>query len=450
MRPRTTVLHVKSQSPLSHRQYLLLAIPLSISGISTPMLGAVDTAVVGRIPSPSSIGGVAVGALIFNTMYWLFGFLRVSTTGFTSQANGANNEKEKVLSFLRPMLMAVIFGVLFILLQRPILQVAIYFIGASKEVTTLASTYFSIRIWGAPFTLINYVMIGWLMGLGKVKLSLANQIVMSILNIFLAIIFVLGLGFGVAGVAFATLLSEISAVLFGVWIIFRSNELRLFQIKFQMLLETAPLMKMLKVNRDLLLRTVCLLAMTGIFTAKGAGMGEVTLAANAILLQIHYMMAYFFGGIANASSIIVGRAIGGGNLSLYKRSLSLSAQWGFLSALVLCMCILFFGENIISIFTTISEVKDFTKEFLVWMMIYPFVGFWGLQLEGIFSGATEVRYIRDSILLALLVYLLANWLFIPILNNNGVWLAFILFSSARSFFLSLFIPKLTRKICLND
>ncbi|MGO4889965.1 MATE family efflux transporter [Anaerobacillus sp. MEB173] len=446
MKLETESIKIQSKSPFSNKEYLTLAIPLIVAGISTPVLGAVDTAVVGRMPDPSFIGGVAVGTLIFNTMYWLLGFLRVSTTGFTSQAQGSNNEMEMTLSFLRPMVIAVLFGIFFIAVQYPILQAACYLVGASEAVTNHAETYFSIRIWGAPFTLLSYVIIGWLVGLGKVRLSLTTQIFMNVLNIILDLIFVLGFGFGVAGVASATLISEISAVLFGLLMIYRAQQLHISKIKVNMILETAPLMKMLKVNRDLFLRTVCLLTMTVIFTAKGASMGEVTLAANAILLQIHYLLAYFFGGFANASSILVGRAIGSKDEDLYKRAFTLSAQWGILSAIVLSICISILGEYVVSLFTTISIVKEITVSLLIWMIIFPFVGFWYAQLEGIFSGATEAKFIRNSIILALLVFFTANWLFIPLYENNGLWLAFILFMLARSLFLWMYVPKLRKNI----
>jgi MATE family multidrug resistance protein len=444
MKVATASLELKKSLILSQRQYLILAIPLIISGISTPILGAVDTAVVGRIPDPASIGGVAIGAVIFNTMYWLLGFLRVSTSGFTAQAEGANNQNEMLLSFFRPMIMAIIFGLFFIIFQHPILQVALALLGGSEAVSSFAATYFSIRIWGAPFILLSYVMIGWLIGMGKVRLALATQIMMNLLNIILDIVFVLGLGMGVSGVAYATLISEISAILFGAWLIFHTNRVKMSHLKLQMLIESEPLIKMLKVNRDLFLRTVCLLAMTGIFTAKGASMGELTLAANAILLQIHYIMAYLFGGFANASSIIVGRAIGARNQPLYTRAFFLSAQWGFVAAIVLSIFILFWGESIVALFTTITEVREVAIDLLIWMLIFPFVGFWGLQLDGIFSGATEAKSIRDSMILALIVFVLAIWLFVPIYHNHGIWLAFVLFSFARSIFLSLFVPKLTR------
>ncbi|MDT8861404.1 MATE family efflux transporter [Alkalihalobacillus sp. MEB130] len=444
MKAATSALQLKQAETISHKEYLVLAVPLIISGISTPILGAVDTAVVGQIPNPASIGGVAIGAVIFNTMYWLLGFLRVSTSGFTAQAEGANNQTEVFLSFLRPMIMAIFFGLFFILFQQPILQLALRLLGGSEAVSSFAAAYFSIRIWGAPFILLSYVMIGWLIGMGKVRLALATQILMNVLNIILDLVFVLRFGMGVNGVAYATVISEISAVMFGAWVIFRANKDKIGQISVRLLANSKTLIKLLQVNRDLFLRTVCLLAMTGIFTAKGASMGEVTLAANAILLQIHYIMAYLFGGFANASSILVGRAIGGNNLSLYKRAFSLSAQWGFVSAIGLSLIIVVSGQQIVELFTTIVEVRVIALDVLIWLIIFPFVGFWGLQLEGIFSGATEAKSIRDSIALALIVFIGAIWLLVPLYQEHGIWIAFVLFSLSRSIFLSFYVPKLTR------
>ncbi|WP_347553172.1 MATE family efflux transporter (plasmid) [Pseudalkalibacillus hwajinpoensis] len=434
-----------STTSFSHREYLVIALPLIISGISTPILGAVDTAVVGRIPDPASIGGVAVGAVIFNTMYWLLGFLRVSTSGFTAQAEGAKNQNEMILSLLRPMILAILFGMFFIILKGPISTIALSLIGGSEEVSSFASTYFSIRIWGAPFILLSYVIIGWLIGMGKVRLALATQIWMNVSNIILDLVFVLELGMGVKGVAYATLIAEVSAVVLGTWLLYLTNKERIAHIKLSMLLEKEPILKMMKMNRDLFLRTLCLLTMTILFTSIGASMGEVTLAANAILLQIQYIIAYLFGGFANASSILVGRGIGKSNLFLYKRAFTLSAQWGFASAILLSLSVFIFGESIVSLFTTITEVKAVSEDFLVWMLVFPIVGFWGLQLEGIFSGATEAKSIRDSIALALIVFIMALWLFIPLYQNHGLWLAFIAFSLSRSLFLSLFVPKLTRE-----
>lgn len=250
MRSVLTSAPLHKGSIFTHREYLTLAIPLIISGISTPILGAVDTAVVGRLPDASAIGAVALGAVIFNTMYWLLGFLRVSTTGLTSQANGANDAKEMALACLRPMFLAVFIGSLFIILQIPILKLSLYLFGTSESVGDLVSTYFSIRIWGAPFALLNYVLIGWLMGLGKVKLSLSTQITMNVLNIVLDLLFVLVFGLGVAGVAYATVIAEISAIFIGLFFMIRTKLIDLSLIQWRILIEKAPLVKMLKVNRD--------------------------------------------------------------------------------------------------------------------------------------------------------------------------------------------------------
>ncbi|ADC51552.1 DNA-damage-inducible MATE, Na+/Multidrug efflux [Alkalihalophilus pseudofirmus OF4] len=431
---------------VSQRQYLLLAIPLIISGISTPILGAVDTAVIGRMPDAAAIGGVAIGAVIFNTMYWLLGFLRVSTSGFTAQASGANNYQEMMLSFIRPMILALLFGFFFITFQQPIIKITISILGGSETVSAFAESYFSIRIWGAPFALANYVIIGWLIGMGRVRLSLITQLFMNLLNIILDLVFVLGLNMGVQGVASATLIAEVSAVLFGIGLILYTKDITFSSISYSKIMDVHPLLKMAKVNRDLFLRTICLLIMTGIFTAMGASMGEVTLAANAILLQIHYLMAYLFGGFANASSILVGRAIGENNKEVYKRAYKLSAQWGISSAVIMALVMWLLGPEILSLFTTIPEVRATAHTFLIWMVLFPIVGFWGLQLEGIFSGATEAKSIRNSIFYALIVFLLVIWLLVPVFLNHGIWFAFIIFSLSRSIFLSLFIPKLNRML----
>ncbi|WP_170885480.1 MATE family efflux transporter [Bacillus alkalicellulosilyticus] len=448
MKPEISPLQHKRVSVLSQRHYLVLAIPLIISGISTPLLGAVDTAVVGQIPDPAVIGGVAIGAVIFNTMYWLLGFLRVSTSGFTAQAEGANNQTEVLLSFVRPMILAVLSGLLFIICQQPILHISLALFGGSELVSMYASTYFSIRIWGAPFLLLSYVMVGWMVGMGKVRLALVTQLWLNVINIILDFVFVLGLGMGVTGVAYATLIAEVTAVLFGAVVIVRTKQVKFSDVKAKLLIQSEPLLKMLKVNRDLFLRTVCLLIMTGMFTSSGASMGEVTLAANAILLQIHYIIAYFFGGFANASSILVGRAVGAKNIDLYKRAYILSGQWGGGAAIVLSSVILFFGEPIVSLFTTSAEVRELATSLLIWMIIFPIVGFWALQLEGIFSGATEAIAVRNSIALALLFFLAALWTLVPLLGNTGLWIAFLTFSLGRSIFLSLYVPKVTRTIFL--
>ncbi|WP_226526961.1 MATE family efflux transporter [Metabacillus niabensis] len=444
MNSKATSVQLESTKEITHRNYLLLAIPLIIAGISTPLLGAVDTAVVGRLPEPTAIGAVSVSAVIFNTMYWLLGFLRVGTTGLTSQASGANNEKEIVYSFIRPLFVAILIGCLFIFLQIPILKGSLYLFGASQTLEELTSTYFSIRIWGAPFALINYVLIGWLMGIGKVRLSLATQISMNLVNIVLDLLFVLVFGWGVAGVALATVIAETSTVIIGLFFVVKSKQLSSFSLNLFSILQKEPIIRMLIMNRDLFLRAVCLLLMTGIFTTIGARMGEIELAANAILLQVHYIMAYLLSGFANASSILVGRSIGSNNQSLYNRTLTLSLRWGLSSAICLSLLMVLFGNVIIMAFTSIEEVKNLAVELFIWMAVYPIVAFWGLQLEGVFSGATEAKFIRNSIFYALILFIFSIWLFGSTITPHELWFSFHLFTFGRSLFLSLSLKRLSK------
>lgn len=435
----------EKKNMIKHRDYLKLAVPLIIAGISTPILGAIDTAVVGRMSEPAAIGGVAIGAVIFNTMYWLLGFLRVSTSGFTAQAEGSNNDKEMLLSLIRPTLLSFLFGILFILFQRPILSIFLALMGGSDAVLESGASYFVVRIWGAPFILMSYTIIGWLIGLGKVRLSLATQVMMNVINIILDFVFVFGFGMGVVGVAYATVIAEISVILIAIILVLKNQLPNLKKLDSATIFEPDALWSMLKVNRDLFLRTVCLITMTFTFTSKGANMDVTVLAANAILLQMQYIMAYFFGGFANASSILVGRAVGRKQMGLYRQAYRFSAQWGLLSAVMMASIIVLFGDQLILLFTTIPDVQVLVSHMLFWMIMFPLVGFWGLQLEGIFSGATEAKSIRNAIFFALIIFLIAINILVPYFSYHGMWLAFILFSLSRSIFLSLYVPKLNSR-----
>ncbi|MEH7429937.1 MATE family efflux transporter, partial [Priestia megaterium] len=283
---------------MNHRTYLTLAIPLTISTMTTPLLGAVDTAVVGQLSAPAYIAGVAVGTLIFNTLYWVFGFLRVSTSAFAAQANGASDPDQGVLALSRPFLLALIVGMLFILLQWPIEHAALLVISPDADVSRFAVEYFRIRIWGAPFILMNYVILGWLMGMAKIKESLCLQILTNVLNMLLAILFVHVFSFDVQGVATATLIAEVTAFILGLFIILKVSPFKWKMPSIQALIDTNSTKRMFNVNKDLFIRTICLLVVINMFTAKGASFGTEFLAANAVLFQIHYIMAYFFDGFA--------------------------------------------------------------------------------------------------------------------------------------------------------
>lgn len=434
-------MNFKGGEALNHRSYLSLAIPFIISTMTTPLLGVIDTAVVGQLSDPSYIGGVAVGTIIFNTMYWLFGFLRVSTSGFAAQALGANDQVAGILALLRPLLIALVVGMSFILLQWPIEYLSLTIIHPEQDVSTLASHYFSIRIWGAPFALMNYVILGWLMGMAKVKETLFLQVYMNVFNIILDFLFVKLYHLDVNGVAIATLIAEVSTFVIGVLLLKRYSRFPFKWPSQKVLLDSAPFKRMMSVNRDLLIRTICLLIVFNVFTVKGASFGTEILAANAILIQVQFVMAYILDGFANASSIFSGKAVGSKNERLLDRTISLSCQWAIFSSMLIAATYYIFKEPIIQLFTKNNQVIELVEKYDAWIVLFPISSSFGLILYGIFTGATETVPVRNSMMFSLCIYLLSLYLILPKYDNHGLWLAFILFSLGRSVFLTMYLSS---------
>lgn len=437
--------HSIHKSP-SHRDYLLLSLPLIVSTITTPLLGLVDTAVVGHLFDPAYLGGTAIGTLIFNTMYWLFGFLRVSTSGFAAQARGRNDIQEGVADLIRPLMIALVIGLIFIALQIPILQTSLFLMQPGADIAHWAGVYFHIRIWGAPLTLLNYVLIGWLMGMSHIRQTLITQISMNVVNMLLAIWFTQGLGWGVAGVAAATLFAEALALVTGLYFVWRSPYMDRRAIRLKGMFVWNQLKPMFRANSDLLVRTICLLTMFNIFTAQSTSFGPEVLAANSILLQIHYMMAYFFDGLANASSIYAGQARGARSASLLRRSLTLSWVWTTVTALLLTLVYLAGREQFIALFTDNGAVIDLALQYNAWLLLFPLTTGFGLVFYGVFTGTTMTAPVRNSMLLSVVLFVIGCLVLIPAYGNHGLWSCFILFGIGRSVFLLLYVPGLEKRM----
>ncbi len=431
---------------MTHKAYLALALPLTITTITTPLLGAVDTAVVGHMSDPAYIAAVAVGTIIFNTMYWLFGFLRVSTTGFATQAHGAEDKEGMMLALIRPLLIALLVGITLIILQWSITRLFLPLLTPDQNVQSLATEYFSIRIWGAPFGLLNYVIIGWLMGMLMIKKTLFLQLYLNLTNIVLDLFFVIILNWGVPGVASATLISEVTTFVIGLIIVLKVSPFELKVPSMAKFMNTSSFKKMMQMNRDLFIRTFCLLIVFNLLTAKGASFGTEILAANAILIQIHFIMAYLFDGFANASSIMAGRAIGSRDHLLYNMTVRLSCQWAVFTSLIIAGAYYLFDYRIFRLFTKIPEVLEEAQTYQSWILLFPLLASFGIVLHGLYVGSTEAAPIRNSMIYALILFLMALFLTIPSMGNHGLWFAFILFSVARSFFLLLFVPGLQKKL----
>lgn len=421
------------------KNYLALVIPFIISTITTPLLGVVDTALVGHLPNPAFIAGIAVGAVIFNTIYWLFGFLRVSTTGFAAQA--LDNPILLRSSLIRPLFIAIFLGITFIVFQRVIFTASMQVIKPNEEVKYYADIYFSILIWGAPFVLINYVLVGWLMGMSKVKAVLFLQVLINLLNIFMAIIFVWGCHWDIQGVAFATLSAQIICTLLGIWFIYSYLPKTNQKTDLRSILTWQSLKGVILVNTNLMIRTICLLIVTNHFISIGSSFSTEVLAANAVLFQIHYLMAYLFDGFANASSVFSGKAKGTKNIDLYNQTLHWSLQACLICPIVLIVLWFGFDTYIIKLLTNQSEIIEICLNYQYWLIIFPIVVSGGLIYYGVFSGISYTSSIRDSMIFALALWLISQYICVPIWGNDGLWFSYILFSFGRTLFLVIWIKK---------
>ena len=436
---------------IRNTEYLKLALGFTLSTLTTPLLNSVDTAVVGNLSNPVFIGGVTLGGTIFNTIYWLFGFLRVSTSGYSAKAFGENNEKEEITVLIRPVLISLILGFLFVIFQKPILWGFIHFFDAGKEITKYIEIYFNILIWGAPFVFLNYTFLGWIMGRKEIKKCLILQLMTNIVNIFLDLYFVEVLGMDVAGVAGATLISQIMTTLLSIFIILRTFSLKkiLHNINLKEIFDRSEMKKVGAVNSDLVLRTVCLLVATNLFLEKAAHNGKIILAANSILFQVQYLMSYIFDGFANASSVFSGIAAGEKNFRKLKWVMRKSIQFCVIISIFLSTAFVFGGKKLLLFYTKNAEVINTANQYKIWIIIFPLVVSFGLVIYGNFTGTTETEYIRNSMIQALIVFLIFYFAGTAINQNHGLWLSFIVFSLARSVFLIRYIGKFLNKYKLN-
>jgi len=429
-----------------NRHVWRLAGPIILANLTTPLLGAVDTAVVGHLPDPSYIGGVAIGGVIFGFLYWGLGFLRMGTTGFTAQAHGAGDAGELRACLLRPLILALGFGALLILLQKPIGLAGLWAMGASAEVSGEAATYFAIRIWSAPAALMNFVLLGWLLGVQRAQTALLLQVLLNGVNIVLDLVFVVGFGWAVAGVAWATLIAELTAAAAGLVVIRRSLRGQPGAAEATRLWDPARLGALMRVNADIFLRTLCLLTATLIFTAQSAQFGDVVLAGNAILRQFQNFVVYGLDGFAHAAEILAGSALGARDRQTFRRAVVACTLWGAGGAAIASLALLLAGPALIALMTSLTEVRVSAEAYLWWLVLSPVVSVWSFLLDGIFIGATRTAAMRNAMVLSLGIFLLAVWLLLPPLGNHGLWLSFLLFLAARAVTLGAHYPALERSV----
>ena len=430
---------------LTNREYLGLTVPFMLSTMTQPLMGAVNTAVMGQLPDPKYIAAVSLGAILFNNLYWLFGFLRVSTTGYAAQAFGAADRELGTLAFFKPLVLALLISLACIVLQKPILESYLAMIGAAPEVNALCREYYYILIWGAPLVLGNYVALGWLMGQTRVRASVFMQVSMNVLNMALSIWFVFGLHMDIVGVAFATLLSQLYGGVISVVLMYYYGEFDYKNLPWGELLDWRTFIGMLKVNVNLMIRTACLLTVNNIIAAVGASFGTVVLAANAVLLQLKDIMSYLIDGMANGAAIFSGRAVGAKSGAGLDAAIRMTFKWLVVLAVMLMGVYAAVNEFFIRLFTNIDEVVAMAMTYNVFVLFYPVCAGIGMVLYGVFCGATRTAPVRNMMLLALAVFYLLQWQLVPKIGNSGLWLALLGFMAAQSVILLYYLKSLRKE-----
>jgi MATE family multidrug resistance protein len=442
------------QLSTSYRTIVSRAWPIIVANSATPLLGLADTAVIGRTGSVASLGAIALGSLIFSFVYWTFGFLRMGTTGFVAQASGAEDELEVRTTLGRSVLMGVIIGLILVLLQVPIFKLALSILSGSEEVEAASSTYLKLRIWGAPAALASYAVMGGLIGLGKSRTLLGVQVVLNSLNIGLDVLLAGYFGMGVKGIALGTMIAEWTAGLLALYLIIRILKQRHTDNtafwSWSRISEARLLVRTMGVHLNIMIRTLSLLVGFGWFTQQGARLGDVTLAANHILLQFISFSAFFLDGIAYATEALVGAAAGARKKDVFNILVWKTGILAGITALFLSMAFLVFGAGLVRTLTDLEEVRNAAIGTLPFASVYILLAFVTFQLDGIYIGVTRTRDMRNAALASLLIFLAVGWPLTKYYGNTGLWLAFISFILARAATLGVLYPRLRRSILLKQ
>ena len=432
-----------------NKQILRLAIPSIITNITVPLLGMVDTAIVGHLDTGGQsldyIGGIAIGSMIFNFIYWNFGFLRIGTSGFTAQSYGAKDMQESMNTLIRAITIGLVSALLLITLQHPIAGLMKLIIEDKNNVWALAMQYFFIRIWAAPATLIMYGLKGWFIGMQDAKSPMWTSIAINVINIFFSLLFVIHFGMKIEGVALGTVISQYSGLVIMIIIWFR----KYFHLKeYISLSQSLRLKKMrlfFKVNADIFLRTLFLVIVTTYFTIISSRFDYPILAVNTLIMQLFTIFSYFLDGFAYSAEGIVGKYYGAKNHRLLRASVNHILVWGVVISLIFSILYYFFGNSILGILTNKQEVLTAAQDYMYWAILIPITGFMAFLYDGILVGMTASALMRNVMFIAAFVFFALFYFLVPIWGNSALWFAFIMYLSSRSIFSWLWSRKLIYK-----
>ncbi|RYH07931.1 MATE family efflux transporter [Tropicimonas sp. IMCC6043] len=441
----TEAAHTGEVRPITHRRVLAIAAPIVLSNTTVPILGLVDTGVVGQMGEAAPIGAVGIGAIILTSIYWIFGFVRMGTTGLVGQAHGAGNRAEVSALLTRALIVAGIAGGATILAQSAIFAGAFRLSPASPEVEALARQYLAIRVWSAPAAIAIFGLTGWLIALERTCSVLVLQVAMNAVNIALDLLFVLGFEWGVRGVAVATFVAEWGGAGLGLWLC-RDAFAGRFWRDWSRVFDRVQLFRMASVNTDILIRSLLLQAIFVSFLFFAADLGDVALAANQVLLQFLQVTAYAMDGFAFSAEALVAQAMGRRSVPALRRSAVMTSLWGLGAGLAMAAGFALVGGAVIDLMTTAPEVRIAARDYLPWMVAVPILGAAPWMLDGIFIGATRTRDMRNMMLLSALAYVLTLAALMPVFGNHGLWAALAVSFVARGTTLWIRYPALERAV----
>jgi len=430
--------------PITHARVLHVAVPVVLANATVPILGAVDTGVVGQLGEAAPIGAVGIGAITLSAVYWIFGFLRMGTAGMTAQAHGAGDRREVAALLTRALLVGLAAGLGFILFQAPLFWAAFQASPASSEVESLARSYMSIRVFSAPAAIALFGVMGWLIALERTRAVFAVQFTMNALNIGLDVLFVVGFGWGVEGVAVATALAEWTGLGLGLWFCRAAFATPAWR-DWPQVFHRATLGRMLRVNTDIMIRSALLEGIFVSFMFLGARFGDTVLAANQVLLQFLMITAFAMDGFAFGAESLVGQALGARDRARLRQAAVMTSIWGLATVLALALGFGLAGGWIVDIMTTAEDVRAAARGFLPWMVAAPVLGWAAWMFDGIFIGATATRDMRNMMILSTVIYIAAVAVLLPAMGNHGLWAALLISFVARGVTLGLAYPKLEAK-----
>ena len=424
-----------------NRRILHLAIPSIVSNITVPLLGLVDVTIVGHLGATAYIGAIAVGGLLFNILYWNFGFLRMGTSGLTSQAYGRKDKDAEIRVLVQAVCVGLFSALVMLILQYPIERLAFRLLDTSAEVEQYAVTYFRICIWGAPAVLAQYGFTGWFIGMQNSRYPMYIAIVMNVINIVCSSCFVFLFGMKVEGVALGTVVAQYSGVMMAWWLWFYNYKELRGRITFRGSLQLIAMRRFFAVNRDIFLRTLCLIGVTTFFTSTGARQGDVILAVNTLLMQLFTLFSYIMDGFAYAGEALSGRYVGACNLVQLKRAVKALFGWGVGLSLVFTLLYGIGGENFLRLLTNDTVVIETAGHYFYWVLAIPLAGFAAFLWDGILIGATATRFMLWAMLVASSSFFVIYYCFSGATNNHMLWLAFLVYLALRGVMQTLWSRK---------